>query len=226
MQEYKFDEFKIYQYRWKEVDANSFLVVSNRKALLFDVIEDDELFDTLTNLDEITVILTHSHFDHIYGLNQLRRLNTNIVVYATKQCSNNIGNKYRNMSASANAFMAFYKGKSSGREIEPICCEPADKVFEGETTIEWCGHFIELFAVYGHSNDGLLAVIDGKYLFSGDTLLSCPTVTRFPGGDTVKFWEEDMPKIKKMGNKVVFPGHGLPSDLDRMLNINVRPEKI
>ena len=45
-------------------------------------------------------------------------------------------------------------------------------------------------------NSNLIAVVDNKFMFSGDTLLSIPTITRFRSGSTKLFWEEDIPKLK------------------------------
>ena len=76
--------------------------------------------------------------------------------------------------------------------------------------------------MYGHSNDSLIAIIDEVLVFSGDSLLSIPTVTRFPGGSTKRFWEEDIPKLRTIDAKYVFPGHGQPGIKDEMLNVNIK----
>ena len=102
---------KIKQFTWNIVDSNSWLITEENHGLLIDAIDSEDLYETLEPLETVNIIITHAHFDHIYGLNRIKELKPGAVVYATKQCSLNIGNKYKNMSASANAFMAFYKGK-------------------------------------------------------------------------------------------------------------------
>ena len=83
-----------------------------------------------------------------------------------------------------------------------------------------------MIPVYGHSEDGLMVVLDNKYLFSGDTLLHTPTITRFPSGSTKKFWKEDMQLLNKIKDIItVYPGHGNPGDMSNMMSKNKRPEK-
>lgn len=214
---------EIKQFVWDIVNSNSWLMVDGNCGLLIDVVNSACLFETIADLDELTIILTHSHFDHIVGLNQIRKIKQNITVISTQKCSENIENKYRNMSASATAFMTFYN--KSGTEIEPFICKPAEITFENEKKFLWREYMIKLESFFGHSNDSLVATIDDKFLFSGDTILSIPTVTRFPGGSTAKFWEEDIPRLQKMNIEMVFPGHGASGNLTDMIKINIHPEK-
>lgn len=218
---------KIEQFVWEPVDSNSWLIVERNMGLLIDVIDSDDLFSAVADLETLTVILTHSHFDHIVGINRLRELKPDITVLSTAQCSDNIGNKFRNMSSTADAFLTFYhQGEKRDCKIEPFICEPATKTFETQDIFEWCGHSIKLTPVYGHSNDGLIAVVDGMLLFSGDTLLSVPTATRFPSGNSKRFWFEDMPMLQGLKNiECVYPGHGQPRKLEEMLEINKMPKR-
>lgn len=210
---------EIKQFIWNVVDSNSFLIVEGNNGLLIDVIDNFELTEALSTLENLTVILTHSHFDHTIGLNRIRKIKTGIKVISTKRCSENIGNKYRNMSSSATAFITFYNG--SKIEIEPFICTPADVEFEEKYSFVWHGHGMELIAVHGHSNDSLIAIFDDRYLFSGDTLLNTPTVTRLPGGSTKRFWTEDIPMLKGLEDiQFVYPGHGETGRLTDMLTIN------
>ena len=228
MIEYEADGFKIKQYIWDVVDSNSFLILEGNNALLIDAIDSDELFSALECTDDLLIILTHCHFDHICGLNKIRKLKPNCKVYATSMCSKNIGNKYRNMSASGNAFMAFYNNKELNESekltaidhthlIDAFTAEPADVTYDEECEFIWKNHKVHLIQCYGHSNDSSIIVFDDKYLFSGDTLLGIPTVTRFPGGSTKRFWEEDVPKLITLKSEIVFPGHGKIDYKEKMI---------
>ncbi len=216
---------QIRQYVWDVVDSNSWLIKEKNQGLLIDAIDSEVLYRELEVIEKLTVILTHSHFDHICGLNRIRDLKPDVKVYATRQCSYNIGNKYKNMSASASAFMTFYDGSPFAGIIEPIICQPADLVFEGYLNFRWQNHDIALKAFYGHSNDSLIAIMDSECMFSGDTLLSIPTVTRFPGGSTARFWREDIPELEKMEVGKVYPGHGMQGNLESMILCNKKPDK-
>ena len=215
---------EIRQFVWDVVDSNSWLITEGNDGLLIDAIDSEELYQEIMRLDSLTIILTHSHFDHICGLNMIRKIIPNIEVISTKQCSDNIGNKYKNMSSSATAFVVFYSGNNN-IHVDPIICEASDITFENEYDFIWCGHNVKLSAFYGHSNDSLIAIFDGTFIFSGDTLLPIPTVTRFPGGSTERFWNEDVPKLRDLAGKVVYPGHKIPGLAENMLAVNVMPEK-
>ena len=93
-------------------------------------------------------------------------------------------------------------------------------------TIDFEGHSVRLTRCYGHSNDSLIAVLDDRFMFSGDTILGIPTVTRFPKGSTRRFWKEDIPRLTELADTIekVYPGHGNPGRLIDMINNNVRPD--
>ena len=212
---------QIKQYSWDVVNANSWLITDDNDGILIDAVDNPNLFKAIVELSTLTIILTHCHFDHIIGLNKIREIRPDASVVSTGLCSEYIGNKFRNMSSSASAFMTFYEeGRKKGIKIAPFTCAPADETFDEEKKLSWKGHEIQLTAFQGHSKDGLIAVIDDQYMFSGDTLLSIPTVTRLPGGNTRLFWDKDIPKLRTMPTERVFPGHGREGEKDEMLSIN------
>jgi glyoxylase-like metal-dependent hydrolase (beta-lactamase superfamily II) len=216
---------EIKQFVWGVVDSNSWLITEGKHGLLIDAVDSQELYDELLKLDEITIILTHCHFDHIIGLNHIRELIPDVKVIATKLCSENLGNQFKNMSSTATVFMVFYSGRND-IEIEPFTCQPADKVFEEMYVFDWCGHQIELLSFHGHSMDSLIALVDKKYLFSGDTILPIPTVTRFPSGSTKRFWQEDIPRLKELDRELItYPGHKQAERLENMIAVNKKPER-
>ena len=84
----------IKQFVWEAVDSNSWLLTEGGHGLLIDAVDSNELYTLISELESLTIILTHSHFDHIVGLNRIRDLKPDTTVIATELCSNNIGNKY------------------------------------------------------------------------------------------------------------------------------------
>ncbi len=215
----------IKQFVWDIVDSNSWLIKEDGHGLLIDAIDSRELYEELLKLDSLTIILTHSHFDHIVGLNHIRAIRKDVKVISTKLCCEYLGSIYKNMSSSATAFMVFYSGRND-IEIAPFTCDSTDEVFGDEYAFEWYGHHIGLSAFHGHSSDSLIALIDKKIMFSGDTVLQIPTITRFPSGSTARFWEEDIPRLKEMnGECLVYPGHGKTGKLSEMIAINKKPER-
>ena len=216
---------EIKQFAWDVVDSNSWLVVEDGHGLLVDAVDSQELYEEIAELKDLIIILTHCHFDHIVGLNKIRKLRPDTKVISTEKCSEYIGNVHRNMSATATMFVSFYDGDDKRNiEIEPFTCEKANDTFDVKKEFVWNGHKIVLEAVYGHGDDGLLVILDNEYLFSGDTLLGIPTVTRFPKGSTKRFCEEDVPKLRDLSESViiVYPGHGGSGEITIMFSKNIK----
>ena len=67
----------IKQFKCDVVDSNSWLMVKDKHALLIDAVLNNDLMKRLEYLDDLVVILTHAHFDHIIGLNYIRKLVSN-----------------------------------------------------------------------------------------------------------------------------------------------------
>lgn len=221
--EYECCGMTVKKFSWDIIDSNAYLIETGQNGLLIDAIDSQPLYDAISELKDLTVILTHSHFDHICGLNAIREIVPGATVISTKKCSENIGNVYRNMSATANAYLSFYQnGAKRDINIEPFVCKPASSVFEGKMTFEWNGMNLLLKACYGHSDDGLMALLNDEYLFTGDTLLPIPTVTRFRGGSRRRFLNEDIPYLESLSGsvKTVFPGHGYVGAMETMLDVN------
>ncbi len=258
----KCNGFTVYQFVWQVINSNTYVVCEKNICLIVDPIDSQEFYqfvqdrfglgdkkrtDSKENAElidrtdvEVLILLTHSHYDHISGLNKLRQMLPNLCVIASKACSENIQNPKKNLSNIAEAIIAFqskidnHMGEGNAAvanaiamkkvTLEPFACGPADRTFANELQLKWQGHTLQLTEYRGHSKDSVCCIMDGKYLFSGDTLLPIPTVTRLPGGSTAKFWEEDMPKLEKLANKIVhvFPGHEMPGRLEDMLAVNVR----
>ena len=86
----------------------------------------------------------------------------------------------------------------------------------------WNNHQIRLIPTYGHSDDGLVVLVDNRMIFTGDTLLNVPTATRFPRGNTIRFLKEDIPILSELTMvDVVFPGHGDTGDIREMIKKNL-----
>lgn len=219
---------QIQQYVWDVVDSNSWLITEHNHGLLIDAVDNPELMEAIKPLESLIIILTHCHFDHICGLNRIREIRPDAKVIATTLCSEYIGNKYRNMSSSADAFLAFYQqGNKRNIHIDPFICAPIDCAINTNEQFDWQGHKVKMYLVYGHSDDGLLCLFDDVYLFSGDTLLSIPTITRLPRGTNQLFWDYDIPLIKQMNPMSVFPGHSTQGEVTEMINANnIKGEKV
>lgn len=214
------------QFTWDYVDSNTYVVGCGDEALIVDPTDTEAFYRYLgeQEIKSALVFLTHEHFDHISGLNKLRGM-LPCEVYAHTACSDNIGNASRNMSHYANVISQFNHGleqEAIGTRIQPFTCKPADKTFEESLKMDWMGNELLFLHTPGHSQGSSCMVLNGKYLFSGDTLLDGKAITRFPGGSKEKFQLVTMPLLERLQEKIrfVYPGHGARGSIGEMLSKN------
>jgi hydroxyacylglutathione hydrolase len=141
------------------------------------------------------IILTHEHFDHIWGVNNLKEIyDCQIVCSAT--CALHIIDKKKNLSL-------FYD--QLGFE-----CYQADLILEKVNyIITWNNIKLRFIQTPGHSTGSICLVID-CFLFSGDTIIyDEKTVTKLPNSSRIEL----INTIERLSNFieypcVVLPGHG------------------
>ena len=111
------------------------------------------------------IILTHEHFDHCWGVSELRAKYPNVKLVCSAICSEAIQYKKRNYSV-------FHQ--QPGFELEA-----ADVVLENiDWMLNWNGYGIRFVPAQGHSAAGIVFFID-KYVFTGDSLIKdTKTVTK------------------------------------------------
>lgn len=146
------------------------------------------------------VILTHEHFDHIAGLETIRR-EYRCPLICSRACSAAITDPKLN-------FSRYLLGRD-------IVCGAADQFCEDlGWTLEWEGLSAEFIESPGHSPGGICLAI-GQRLFTGDTLLpEVKRVTKLPGGNKVTLEKSLESLFWRFGpGTKVYPGHGRPFDI-------------
>lgn len=156
-----------------------------------------ELLDYLgqEKLEPKFIILTHEHFDHCWGVNQLVD-HYHIPIVCSELCSEAIKYEKRNCSVFYDNREAFTI-KSETISVESI-----------SNTLVFHGNKLKFFNTSGHTDASISFVVD-KYLFTGDSLIKDEiTVTKLPTGSVEKLNEtfEILAKFKGRGLKVM-PGH-------------------
>ena len=179
-----------------DYEANCYVLTdeTSKTALVIDPgVPSDELNDTLFGFDLKYVLLTHGHFDHIFGCKALKEIypEVNICIHSgDKICLES--NKY-NLAG----------------DFEETPGVSADIVLENGSVINFADTSFYVLNTPGHS-PGSVCYIDNKnkLIFSGDTLF-CLTVGRtdFLGGN----FDDMMASIKKLAefddDYAVYPGH-------------------
>lgn len=193
----------------KSVNADCIIVDPGTKdngALLAYVAEQD--------LVPSYIILTHEHFDHCWGVNDLVN-KYHIPIICSELCAEAIKYEKRNCSV-------FYDNKEAFTiDKETITIEELDYNLQfGDSQI----HF---WHTPGHT-DASICLSIGRSLFTGDTLIKDErTVTKLPTGSEKKLRESLSNLACLKGNGfVVYPGHGVSflfDDYNQMASIKGSP---
>ena len=143
------------------------------------------------------VLLTHAHFDHIYGLNRVIELNPAVKVYTNETGRDILMNARKNLS--------FY------HETPFVISNPSQIVIIEEGVEISIGKVVTAKAFFtpGHNPSCITWLINDS-LFTGDSFIpGIKTVTNLPGGNKYQA-EESLALIKKLSiGKAIYPGHTL-----------------
>lgn len=189
---------KIKQFIAGQLENNMYLVMDEdtRKAVLIDATElIPEILDTVKELgaDVQYILLTHGHFDHIMGLNDLKKeLNTEAVI-----CKDDLV-----ISDNINEFTRLFNWPDSVPPVYEKYIKDGDVITVGNMNIK-------VIHTPGHTEGGVCYLIQDN-LFSGDTLFRGSVGrTDLFGGDFSKLSDSITSKLFKLDNDIkVFPGHG------------------
>lgn len=181
------------------VQTNCYFVYDEDKkeALVFDPPTDGEGIYTKLKENGITVaaiLLTHGHFDHIMGVNELKAA-ADVKVYASKYEENVLKSGKLNMS---NQFGTAYI-------VTP------DFLLDDNETVEIAGIKVKMISTPGHTEGSCCYLIeDADYLIAGDTLFSgsCGR-TDLPTGSGGTLDRSLKEKLMRLPDEIkVYPGHG------------------
>lgn len=141
------------------------------------------------------VLITHAHFDHIYGVNELYSMFPTTIFYVYN----------------VEGIKALYDIKKNGSKYteSPIVLDSRANVKTVTQDMDlWNGCSIQCFFTPGHSEDSM-CMLFGKILFTGDTLIKdYRTVTKLKGGSVEKL-QKSIDWIASLRGKelIIYGGH-------------------
>lgn len=192
---------KVIQQPLGPVQANCYLVMENRHALIIDPA------DILPNLDEIlnqndctldAIVLTHAHFDHISGVDKIVNkfgcdvyLNPNEFDFL--------------LDPDLNSSSAFY--------MDVTCNANAKPLIEGKNEI--AGFEVEAIYCPGHSIGSTVLKIE-DCLFTGDVLFQGSIGRMDLATGSVTSMKQSLKKLVQFNKDYkVYPGHGPTTSLSQ-----------
>ena len=202
---------KVKKYHSGFLDTNTFIMEEDGHLLVIDLADHAAVLERCRDATSVTVLLSHEHFDHISGLNQIRDVcASSFVVIASETCSERMQDTKANLSAYADV-LAELGGKQIPEHWSPFVCKATDITFDNHYAFRWVGHEVELFSVPGHSAGSSCIVLDDM-LFVGDTVLENNLMVKFPGSSKKLYRSVTVPLLEKLllGGRIksVYPGHG------------------
>ncbi len=214
--------------------VKSFLIVGLRRAVLFDsglgVGHIDSVVTKLTQLP-VTVLNSHTHFDHVGGnaeFHDVRNLNVPYSVASARgEVDSALAEYARPTLAADHVCGAIPKGVTS-REYRIPTWHISRYVKDGER-FDLGGRTLEVVRTLGHTPDSI-SLLDRTrgLLFTGDTYYSDQIYLWAPGTD-VDAYRKSIDRLIALRPQLrsLFPAHGVPTaDPERLVELQAALREI
>ena len=178
-------------------NSNTFIVHEDRKAIIIDIGDFEPLlnFTEENKLEIEALFITHTHYDHIYGIKKFMKQFPDVPIYTSS-----FGKKAFNKS---NWNFSRYHEDPIEIESESI------KVISGGDVINvFQDTDVKVLETPGHDKSSFTFRI-GDYLFTGDSFIpGVKVIASFPNSnrEDAQYWYE---RLKVMSaSHIICPGHG------------------
>lgn len=164
------------------------------KVWLVDCGDVEPILSKLGDREVAGVLLTHAHYDHIYGLPEIKSLFPNCVIFTNVAGKEALGNSKLNMS-----FYQEHPMTVDGDNI--LICKERDIIQLYQSVAA------RVYETPGHHPSCLSFLIENN-LFTGDAYIpGIKIVTNLPKGDKLLALQSREKIINLSEGKIIHPGH-------------------
>ena len=178
----------------------SYVLTQDKRSWLVDCGDVDQILPLIDGKLQ-GVLLTHAHFDHIYGLNNLESLFPGVPVYTVMAGLNGLMSDKLNFSR--------YYG-------EPFIFDSPDNVKlvnDGDCISLFDGVEIKAVATPGHS-PGCVTWLTSNAIFTGDSYIpGVKTVANLPHSDKDLAMKNEALIRQMVENRSIYPGHAASNEI-------------
>lgn len=181
------------------LQTNAYLLTGSDKgkAVIIDPgMNPGPLVKRIADMEIEAILLTHAHFDHMGGVDEIRKLK-GCPVYLHDLERDWLGNPKLN-------------GSLMWPQVSPpLITDPAEYELAAGQKLELIGHGFTVYHTPGHS-PGSVSFLSGSHLFSGDVLFKMGVGrTDLPGGRERDLYDSIQNTLFTFPDEVtVYPGHG------------------
>ncbi len=202
---------KVEKFTNKILSSNSYIIHNDedREIWLIDPGDKSQLLDwiTLNNKTVKGILLTHSHIDHIYGVNAICAKFPGLEIFTSEQ-----------------ALTGFYSAKANGSyymEMPYLVEHKKITIVEDNCEIKLFGNKFKAIVLYtpGHNNDCISFIIN-ENIFTGDALIQGHRIHTKSKNSNKQSVINSIHKIMSCANEntIICPGHG---DMVKIKNISI-----
>lgn len=213
------DTYSFYRSTYPPVKSNMYILIEGNEAIVVDTNICAELLTLLKEryVEKVHLLLTHEHYDHSHGIAWLKE-HFDTTLYCHRFCSEGLSTKKRGTPRIVALVVAMKDEETGENNLKKFkedfveYSHMADYSFDEEETLNIASHTICCIHTPGHSSGSCIYVLDGKILFSGDSLiLGNKVITSFRGGNKDEFSQITLPILKSISDDIIImPGHGDP----------------